>query len=190
MCHKTNARSDRSNRARTLLEHAERPKRGLAVQTPPVTPQGSRRDSDTGGRPRVVAWRGFLAVESRGTVADQAARVARFLLADLIGLRLRSVPSPDREDQGHYAQGQAPSRRSHVALNSLAAARTKRGVGRPLAGEQRRRRRATSIRPRHVCQPLLLVARTAHKRMTPTYSAVPPPRAQLAVKPSGGALRC
>jgi hypothetical protein len=47
-----------------------------------------------------------------------------------------------------------------------------------------------AIRPRHVCQPLSLGAGTAPKSMTPTYAAVPPPRAQLAVKPSGGALRC
>jgi hypothetical protein len=47
-----------------------------------------------------------------------------------------------------------------------------------------------AIRPRHVCQPRLLGARTAPRSMTPTYAAVPPPRAQLAVKPSGGALGC
>jgi len=34
-----------------------------------------------------------------------------------------------------------------------------------------------AIRPRHVCQPVLLGARTAPKSMTPTYAAVAAPRA-------------
>ena len=98
----------------------------------PWTPEGSCRGLETGAR---LADRGSLLAQAPRsrfawwTVADQAVRAGRFLLADLIGFRLRSVPSRDRAGRGHYAQGRAPSRRSHVALHSLAAGRTRRPVG-------------------------------------------------------------
>src|SRR5437763_14694008 len=90
-----------------------------------VGPQRSCRRSESGAHNWSIegrCWRGCLAVESRGTVADQAVRVA-FSPCRPDWPPPQTRPVRDREGQEHYAQGPGPSRRSHVALNSLAAAR-------------------------------------------------------------------
>jgi len=88
---------------------------------------GKETGARTGGL-RLVARAGSSRYSRVWTVAEQAVRAERFLLTDAIGIRLNTVSWRDREGQRRCAQEWASSRRSHVALNSLATARTRRSV--------------------------------------------------------------
>ena len=161
--------------------------RRRAVGPPEVLPwsESGAHDWSIEGRCR----RRFLAVESRGTVADQAVRVARFLLADLIGLRLRRVPSGTAKvkDITPKDRGQAGGHMSR----STASPPPERGVPsvrrppRERSGERERR----AMRPQRVSASFRRAGGWRPRACRDVCARRPPPD-QPPVKPFGGALRC
>ena len=157
-----------------------------------VGPQRSCRRSESGAHNRSIEGRcrrGCLDVESRGTVADQAVRVARFLLADLIGLRLRRVPcgTAKVKDITPKDRGQAGDHMSR----STASPPPEQGA--PSEGRPPRERsddhERQAMRPQRVSASFAGRADGAQERVVNVCARWPPP-GQSPVKPFGGAFQC
>ena len=161
--------------------------------TAPGTPEGlavGRRQMPVICQSRVVAGAGSSLYSRLGTVADQAVRAGRFLVADLIGLLLGSVPlrgTARVKDIAPKDRGLAGGQMSR----STASPPPERGV--PSEGRPPRERsddhERQVMRLRHVSASFAWRADGAQERVVNVCARRPPPD-QPAHKPFGGALRC